>query len=98
MELFKEQRFVNKEGELAQAEYLLKNRIVALYCSAKWSPPCREFTPKLVDMYNELKINRKAPFEIVFISFDKNEEDMFQYMNELHGNWWALEYKNPFKE
>lgn len=37
-------------------------------------PPCRAFTPTLVQLYKKLNAN-KTPFEIVFVSSDKLEAE-----------------------
>lgn len=59
--------------------------------SAHWCPPCRVFTPKLVDTYGRIKADGKE-FEIVFVSAGR-EEDSFK---EYHGTmpWLAV----PFTE
>ena len=44
-----------------------KGGVIGIYFSAHWCPPCREFTPKLAFIYNELKDAGKD-FEIVFVS------------------------------
>lgn len=64
----------------------------AFYRSAMWCPPCRAFTPKLADFYRKHK-RRNAPFELVFISSDRSEEQMAEYMHEYRMDWPAFRYK-----
>ncbi|MEM9295668.1 MAG: thioredoxin-like domain-containing protein, partial [Planctomycetota bacterium] len=49
--------------EFADVEYL------AVYYSAHWCPPCRDFTPKLASFYNDFKPDHPN-FELVFLSND----------------------------
>lgn len=63
----------------------------AFYRSALWCPPCRAFTPKLVDFYKKQK-RKGAPFELVFISSDKSEDLMAEYMDEYDMEWPAFHY------
>ena len=66
-------------------------KYIAFYRSAQWCPPCRKFTPKLVDFYGRYK-HQGAPFELVFISSDKSEEAMEAYMDEYDMEWPAFEF------
>ena len=68
-----------------------KKRIIGLYLSAQWCPPCRQFTPKLVAYYNKM-IAAHPEFEIVFVSMDKGAAMMESYMHEDHMPWLALSY------
>ena len=45
----------------------LRGKIVGLYFSAAWCPPCRAFTPILAEKYDEL-ISEGNNFEIIFLS------------------------------
>ncbi len=69
----------------------LDGKTVALYFSAHWCPPCRMFTPHLVDAYNELAAQNKM-FEIVFVSSDRSEEAMYAYMEEYDMDWLAVPF------
>uniref|UniRef100_A0A0N4ZVY3 protein-disulfide reductase n=1 Tax=Parastrongyloides trichosuri TaxID=131310 RepID=A0A0N4ZVY3_PARTI len=62
-----------------------------LYFSAGWCGPCRQFTPKLKRFYEQLTKEGK-PFEIIFISADREEEDAQEYYEEKMGNWLMMEY------
>ena len=63
----------------------------AFYRSAAWCPPCRAFTPKLVDFYKKQK-RKGAQFELVFISSDRSEDLMAEYMDEYDMEWPAFEF------
>jgi len=59
-----------------------KSGIVALYFSASWCPPCKRFTPLLIDFYNAAK-EAKSGFEIVFISSDRGTEEFEEYYGKM---------------
>jgi nucleoredoxin len=69
----------------------LEGKKVGLYFSAAWCPPCRAFTPRLVETYNTLKA-RGEPFEIVFISSDRTDDAMFAYMKDYKMDWLAVPF------
>eukprot|EP00429_Kryptoperidinium_foliaceum_P010111 CAMPEP_0176001772 /NCGR_PEP_ID=MMETSP0120_2-20121206/300_1 /TAXON_ID=160619 /ORGANISM="Kryptoperidinium foliaceum, Strain CCMP 1326" /LENGTH=387 /DNA_ID=CAMNT_0017334333 /DNA_START=47 /DNA_END=1207 /DNA_ORIENTATION=+ len=60
----------------------LQGKIVLLYFSAHWCPPCRRFTPMLVAMYNKLKETRDD-FEIVFVSLDNKDSEFEEYASTM---------------
>lgn len=70
---------------------LAGTKYYALYYSAQWCPPCRAFTPELVKTYSELKA-KHADFELVFVSSDRDAEDMKTYMADYKMPWPALRH------
>ena len=69
----------------------LGGKIIGIYFSAHWCPPCKAFTPELVKFHK--KVTKKGePFEIVFVSSDRNESDMYNYMEEMDMPWLALPF------
>lgn len=64
----------------------LKDRVVALYFAADWSPSCHEFTWKLKRFYNELKATNKK-LEVVFASHNRKAEDLHKHYEGYHGPW-----------
>jgi nucleoredoxin len=79
-----------QDGATAPAAALASKKVVGLYFSAHWCPPCRGFTPKLADAYR--KISADKSFEIVFVSSDRDEAAFASYYKEMP--WLAL----PFAE
>lgn len=69
----------------------LNGKIIGIYFSAHWCPPCRQFTPELVKFHNELQKKGK-PFEIVFVSSDQNVKAMKDYIKEEKMNWLAMPF------
>jgi thiol-disulfide isomerase/thioredoxin len=99
-------RFVKVEGKKVRSypiESLADKEYLAIYFSASWCGPCREFTPKLVEMYNNLSEKQRKKFELIFISSDQGEEGMEEYMLKYNMPWLAMRRddadhpkKNPF--
>ncbi len=65
----------------------------AIYFSAHWCPPCRKFTPKLVNFYNEMK-GKYDNFDIIFVSRDKSEKAMEDYMVGANMPWPAIDFRD----
>ena len=66
-------------------------KFYALYFSASWCAPCREFTPGLVDAY--AKIRELYPeFEVVLVNRDRSPAEMTAYMRDDQMTWPALRW------
>merc|ERR1711976_51908 len=84
----------NKRTEYNVSDLCGEGKTVALYFSAHWCPPCRNFTPKLVEFYNKLKEANKN-VEIVFISFDRDEASFNDYFGTMP--WKSLAFSSELK-
>jgi len=73
----------------------LNDKLVFLYFSAHWCPPCRGFTPVLAELYKKLTGEGKN-FEIVFVSSDRSQEDFDEYFGEMP--WKALPFSDRDKK
>ena len=72
---------------ISTSEALAGKKQVGIYFSAHWCPPCRGFTPKLVEEYKKLQ---KLGFEVVFASSDRDRDSCKSYFEEM--TWLALDY------
>eukprot|EP00331_Platyophrya_macrostoma_P029436 CAMPEP_0176445148 /NCGR_PEP_ID=MMETSP0127-20121128/23506_1 /TAXON_ID=938130 /ORGANISM="Platyophrya macrostoma, Strain WH" /LENGTH=143 /DNA_ID=CAMNT_0017830833 /DNA_START=51 /DNA_END=482 /DNA_ORIENTATION=+ len=71
---------LKKKGqEITQSS--LSGKIVWLYFSASWCPPCRGFTPQLIEFYNKHSVEKN--FEVVFVTWDEEEEDYEGYYGKM---------------
>jgi len=86
LELFPEDLY-NAKGEKVSRDEL-KDKVVGIYFSAHWCPPCKTFTPKLVKFRDE----NKDDFEIVFVSSDRDETAQMGYMKEAKMEWLAVKF------
>lgn len=59
----------------------LDGKIIGLYFSANWYPPCWNFNQVLVGIYNQLKNSNTtgSSFEIVYVSSDEDSEAFTTY-------------------
>ncbi|MDF3057944.1 MAG: hypothetical protein K0R17_2159 [Rariglobus sp.] len=72
-------------------ENVMGAKYYALYFSAQWCPPCRGFTPELVNAYKDLKAAQPG-FEVIFVSNDNSKDDMQTYMSEYKMPWPAIRF------
>lgn len=63
----------------------LQGKVVAVYFSAEWCPPCKAFTPKLVEFAEA----NKAKLAVVFVSSDRSPEAQAKYMTGYKMPWAA---------
>merc|ERR1719231_1950749 len=69
----------------------LAGKVVGIYFSAHWCPPCRGFTPALAKTYETYKA-KGLNFEIVFASSDRDEKAFGEYFGEMP--WLALPFND----
>ncbi|CAG9314092.1 unnamed protein product [Blepharisma stoltei] len=80
--------FISRDGEITYSD-VEKNQVVCLFFTAYWCPPCRTFTPVLVEFYNDVNYPDKR-LEIIQISSDKDEQMFMDSFNQVP--WIAIPY------
>lgn len=91
MEAIIGQQLLSKTG-LKPLSSILSTDIILWYFSAHWCPPCRAFTPQLMQFYNQVNESSKR-LEIIFVSLDRSESDFMSYFNNMP--WIAMQYSGP---
>ncbi|GMH92759.1 hypothetical protein TrST_g5193 [Triparma strigata] len=77
---------LNRENAtVGTAEALKKTKMVLLYFSASWCPPCRRFTPLLIDFYNGRvpPVDGSDDVEIVYVPGDRSEAEFREYYGKM---------------
>eukprot|EP00049_Salpingoeca_infusionum_P018459 m.357337 g.357337 ORF g.357337 m.357337 type:complete len:186 (-) comp17798_c0_seq1:226-783(-) len=87
-------------GQETESLSLLKGKVIGLYFSAHWCPPCRAFTPELAKWYNKFKADspHREKFELVFCSFDKTRAEFDEYRSEMPFPALSFNLKDLIKE
>ncbi|XP_058194947.1 probable nucleoredoxin 1 [Rhododendron vialii] len=85
---------IGKDGHKVPISDLVGKNIL-LYFSAHWCPPCRAFTPKLVEIYHQIKAKDDA-FELIFISSDRDQTSFEEYFSQMP--WLAIPFEDDRKE
>jgi len=89
--LFGDSKLLKADGKLVPATEVLDGKeYILIYFSAHWCPPCRMFTPRLVEWYKER--HSRQNFEVIFVSSDHNQSAFDEYFHEMP--WVALPYDN----
>lgn len=70
-------------------------KCIALYFSAHWCGPCRQFTPILQDLYKTSKLNNKS-FEVIFCSADHDQNGFDSYYSSMP--WIAIKFDDILRE
>jgi nucleoredoxin len=75
------------EGDTVSIEQVKEtSKVIGLYFSAHWCPPCQRFTPELAKAYSE-HLKGKG-LEIVFVSSDNSMAEFTEYFQEMP--WLAI--------
>ena len=82
-------KLLDSDGKEVSAS-VLENKIVGIYFSAQWCPPCRHFTPSLVEFRNK----NKKDFEVVFVSSDQSSKAQLDYMKKYKMNWYTIPHRS----
>tara|TARA_B100001057_G_scaffold368394_2_gene371893 strand:+ start:1354 stop:1872 length:519 start_codon:yes stop_codon:yes gene_type:complete len=72
------------------AKKALAGKTIGIYFSAHWCPPCRSFTPKLV----QFRDSNKKDFEVVFVSSDRSPKAQLDYMKEAGMKWYTMPHRS----
>ncbi|KAL3577890.1 hypothetical protein D5086_019394 [Populus alba] len=80
---------IRNNGDQVKVSNLV-GKIVGFYYSGSWCGPCRNFTPLLVEVYEQL--SSKGDFEVVFISSDRDDESFNTYFSEMP--WLAIPFSD----
>ena len=80
-----------KNGMVGVDELLKDKKAIGLYFSAHWCPPCRGFTPVLIEFYNNMKGNNQS-LEIIFVSSDRDQSSFDGYYSDMP--WHAVSFEN----
>lgn len=82
----------DKKHSVPVSSFSGKGKVVGLYFSAHWCPPCRGFTPTLGEFYVKMKVSHPDIFEVVFVSSDRDEGQWASYFAEMP--WLALPFND----
>lgn len=83
--------FKNNAVTFQKGDDLASKKYVALYFSAHWCGPCRQFTPQLVQWYQANR-DKADQYEIVFVSNDTSAAMQAQYIKEDKMPWPAVDW------
>lgn len=79
------------KNELIEVSPFKTNKVVCLYFTASWCPPCQGFCPLLVDFYNDINATEKQ-LEIILVSRDQVKEDFEEYFTQMP--WLAIPWND----
>ncbi|XP_069698968.1 nucleoredoxin-like [Periplaneta americana] len=68
----------------------LEGLVKGIYFSAHWCPPCKAFTPQLIETYSKVRA-RGNKFEVIFVSSDRSDESFTLYLRTMP--WLAVPWE-----
>ncbi|KAL5537615.1 hypothetical protein UlMin_044854 [Ulmus minor] len=87
---------ISRDGILTPISKL-EGKTIGLYFGAHWSPPCRAFTAKLTEAYNELLMNEHNQcFETILVSTDRDLQEFKLNLSIMP--WLAIPYEDRTRQ
>lgn len=80
---------LEEDGFTKHAPETKPEKYYVFYYTASWCPPCRTFTPTLVEFY---KAQKNANFELILVSSDRKEEAMLEYAKKAEMPWPQVDF------
>eukprot|EP00830_Metopus_es_P010350 TRINITY_DN19966_c0_g1_i1.p2 TRINITY_DN19966_c0_g1~~TRINITY_DN19966_c0_g1_i1.p2 ORF type:complete len:131 (-),score=34.15 TRINITY_DN19966_c0_g1_i1:9-401(-) len=84
------EKFLSQKDQVGP-EILANMKVIGLFFAGSWCPPCKIFTPILVDFYQEVNAMERN-LEIVFISLDNSEYEYESYRAKMP--WVAIPFND----
>ena len=81
---------ITKDGNKALSEVIDGYKFYAIYFSAHWCPPCRNFTPMLCQFYEEVNKDGAKNLQIIFVTSDKDDAAFQSYYETMP--WTAVSF------
>lgn len=86
-------KLLAQDGKEVDFDADLKGKVLGVYFSAHWCPPCKGFTPDLVKFYK--KMQEAKEFDIIFASSDRDAAAFKEYFGEMP--WKAIPFGDDRK-
>lgn len=86
---------VSHNGEIQTDDAVKDKKLIGIYFSAHWCPPCRGFTPTLAEFYTEVQQIDPSALEIVFVSSDSDDHSFQEYFGDMP--WLAVPFSSGKK-
>ena len=83
--------FLSHKTKVKFNDVFTKTKVIGLYFSALWCPPCSVFLPELIKLYEKANEKEKQ-FEIIYVSSDNDEEEFNECYNKMP--WLAIPYES----
>lgn len=74
----------------------LAGKTIGLYFGAHWCPPARNFTTQLIEAHMELVTILNQPFEVIFISTDRDHDEFICSLSTMP--WPAIPYEDKTRQ
>lgn len=86
---------IARDGQKILVSELI-GKTVGLYFGSHWCPPARIFTSQLIKTYTDLKTGQLKPFEVVFISTDRDHDEFIRSLSTMP--WPAIPYEDKTRQ
>lgn len=90
MELLQDKCIMRVTGErVTEIEEEMEDNLLALFFSSSWCLATRQFLPLFKQFCADV-MKRQGCFRVLCIPFDKTEEDMWRFYEDMPKDWMTL--------
>eukprot|EP00830_Metopus_es_P000725 TRINITY_DN1067_c0_g1_i1.p2 TRINITY_DN1067_c0_g1~~TRINITY_DN1067_c0_g1_i1.p2 ORF type:complete len:171 (+),score=20.75 TRINITY_DN1067_c0_g1_i1:63-575(+) len=78
--------FVDNNGKIVTLSTITEAKVVLMFFSANWCPPCKAFFPIMKRFYEEVNEGRKYPrlnLEIIYVPCEDGEEEFLDTLKNI---------------